>query len=384
MKFTPTWKLAVKYIRLIVDGNTASRIHGSKRRAPRGFPMLRALTTMLAVAGALLSGSAFSEPIRLKLSYFSSDRTMLYLGGVKPFVDAVNAEATGLLEIEVYFSGALGKSPAQQPQLVRDGLAQLAYIIPGYTADQFPDNAVIELPGLYRNQSEASLVFTRLIAANALRGYEDFVVNNAFAAEPHSIHTRKPVTSLADLKGLTIRVNNPTEAATFEKLGMRAIIMPVNQISDAISSGRIDGAAVPPAMLSEFGVGRLTGYHYMIHADAPSLALVMSRKTFVSLPARAQDIVRKYSGEWAVARSNEFFEAINAKSMEQLKSDPKRSVIFPSPADRIRIQAAFKEVIHDWEAKSPRNHELLEMAKAEIEKLRCEPTSDGRSGENRC
>jgi TRAP-type C4-dicarboxylate transport system substrate-binding protein len=85
--------------------------------------MLRALTTMLAVAGALLSGSAFSEPIRLKLSYFSSDRTMLYLGGVKPFVDAVNAEATGLLEIEVYFSGALGKSPAQQPQLVRDGLA---------------------------------------------------------------------------------------------------------------------------------------------------------------------------------------------------------------------------------------------------------------------
>jgi TRAP-type transport system periplasmic protein len=210
------------------------------------------------------------------------------------------------------------------------------------------------------------------------------VVNNAFTAEPHSIHTRKTVTSLADLKGLTIRVNNPTEAATFEKLGMRAIIMPVNQISDAISSGRIDGAAVPPAMLSEFGVGRLTGYHYMIHADAPSLALVMSRKTFVSLPARAQDIVRNYSGEWAVARSNEFFEAINAKSMEQLKSDPKRSVIFPSPADRIRIQAAFKEVIHDWEAKSLRNHELLEMAKAEIEKLRCEPTSDGRSGENRC
>jgi TRAP-type C4-dicarboxylate transport system substrate-binding protein len=332
--------------------------------------MLRALTAIFALAGTLLSGPAFSEPIKLKLSYFSSDRTMLYLGGVKPFVDAVNAEAKGLLEIEVYFSGALGKVPAQQPQLVRDGVAALAYIIPGYTADQFPDNAVIELPGLFRDQHEASLVFTRLIAAKALRGYEDFVVINAFTAEPHSVHTRQPITSLADLKGLKIRANNPTEAATFEKLGMLATVMPVNQISEGISKGVIDGAAVPPAMLNEFGVGRLTGYHYILHADAPSLALVMSSKAFASLPAKAQDIIRKYSGEWAVARSNEFFEAINEKSMAQLTSDPDRKVIFPSQAELPRIQAAFKEVIDAWDAKSPRNHQLLEMAKAEIEKLR--------------
>jgi TRAP-type C4-dicarboxylate transport system substrate-binding protein len=122
----------------------------------------------------------------------------------------------------------------------------------------------------------------------------------------------------------------------------------------------------------------------MIHADAPSLALVMSRKTFAALPVQGQDIIRKYSGEWAVARSNEFFEAINAKSMEQLRSDPKRRVIFPSPADLVRIRAAFKAVIDDWEAKSPRNRELLEMARTDIEKLRCERSSDGRSGESRC
>ena len=332
--------------------------------------MLRALTIVIAVAGSLLPGPAFPQSVKLKLSYFSSDRTMLYLGGVKPFVDAVNDEAKDLLEIEVSFSGALGKAPAQQPQLVRDGVADLAFIVPGYTADQFPDNAVIELPGLFRNQREASLVFTRLIAANALRGYQDFVVINAFTAEPHSIHTRRAIASLSELKGLKSRANNPTEAATFDKLGMEGIVMPVNQISGAISKGVIDGAAVPPAMLNEFGVGRLASYHYMLHADAPSLALVMSRKTFASLPARAQSIIQKYSGEWAVARSNEFFEDINVKSMEQLKTDPNRKVIFPSQAELPRIQAAFKEVIDEWDAKSPRNRDLLEMTKVEIEKVR--------------
>lgn len=88
-----------------------------------------------------------------------------------------------------------------------------------------------------------------MIAANALRGYEDFFVITAFTVEPHSIHTRQPIASLEDLKGLKIRANNPTEAATFEKLGMRGIVMPANQIADAIGSGAIDGAALPPAML---------------------------------------------------------------------------------------------------------------------------------------
>jgi TRAP-type C4-dicarboxylate transport system substrate-binding protein len=222
-----------------------------------------------------------------------------------------------------------------------------------------------------------------LIAANTLRGYEDFVVIGAYTAELHSIHTRKPIASLADLKGLKIRANNPTEAATFDKLGMHGIVMPVNQISEAISNGSIDGAAVPPAMLAEFGVGRLASYHYMIRADAPSLAVVMSRKVFAGLPAQAQAIIRKYSGEWAVARSNEYFAAINVKSMKQLEADPKRKVIFPSQAERPRIQAAFKEVIDEWKAKSPRNPELLELARAEIAKLRCEPSTVG-AGKAQC
>jgi TRAP-type C4-dicarboxylate transport system substrate-binding protein len=333
------------------------------------MPMFKMLARCLFFSFALFpAAAASSDPVKLKLSFFSSDSAYLYMGGVKPFVDAVNSEAKGLLEIEVFFRGALGKA-AQQPQLVRDGIADIALVVPGYTADQFPDNAVIELPGLFRDQREASLTYTRIIAANALRGYEDFFVITAFTVEPHSIHTRQPIASLDDLKGLKIRANNPTEATTFEKLGMRAIVMPANQIAEALGSGAIDGAALPPAMLAEFGLGRLATYHYMIHADAPSLALVMSRSKFESLPPASQAIIRKHSGEWSVAQSNAFFEEINAKAMQQLLSEPKRHVIFPSQSDRVRIDAAFKEVIDEWVAKQPRNVGLLNLVRSEIRKL---------------
>lgn len=332
--------------------------------------MLRAVFRFAFIAIWLLPLPAATAPIKLKLAYLSSDRTLLYLASVKPFVDAVNAEANGLVEIEVFFSGVLGKEHARQAELVRDGAADIAYIMPGFAEDRFPDNAVIELPGLFRDQREASLVFTRMIAANALRGYDEFVVITAFTIEPHSIHTRQPIASLADLKGMKIRANSATQGRTLEKLGMQGIVLPLIHIGNAISTGAIDGAAITPAVLTEFGVGRMASYHYMMQANPPSFAVVMNRKTFQALPERAQDIIRKYSGEWSVARANEILENTNAKAIEQLKSDPRRTVIFPSQTDLVQIQATFKSVIDDWVAQDPRNGVLLSMAEAEIAKLR--------------
>jgi TRAP-type C4-dicarboxylate transport system substrate-binding protein len=92
--------------------------------------MIKALTRCTLVAFVLFSSAAAAEPIKLKLAFTTSDRSDLYLYAIKPFVDAVNTEANGLIKIEVYFSGVLGGSPPQ-PQLVLDGVADMALIVPG-------------------------------------------------------------------------------------------------------------------------------------------------------------------------------------------------------------------------------------------------------------
>ena len=142
---------------------------------------------------------------KLKMAYFSSDRSTTYLAAIKPFVDAVNAEAAGLVQIDVGFSGTLGRDPAQQLQLVLEGTADLAFVVPGYTPARFPDNTIIELPGLFGGIREATLVYTGLIAAGELRGYDDLFVIGAFATEPETIYTRPPASSLAALEGMRIR-----------------------------------------------------------------------------------------------------------------------------------------------------------------------------------
>jgi hypothetical protein len=74
--------------------------------------MFRVFLRAMLLAAGISASAASAEPIKLKLSPVTSDRALIHLGGVKPFDDAVNAEAKGLLEIEIYFSDALEKQPS--------------------------------------------------------------------------------------------------------------------------------------------------------------------------------------------------------------------------------------------------------------------------------
>jgi TRAP-type C4-dicarboxylate transport system substrate-binding protein len=364
--------------RLAIAAKTATRrsvdavvVRGQEPgKTGRRIAMFKPFMRSAVVALALLPVAAAAEPIKLKLAFFSSDRANVYLAAIKPFVDAVNAEAKGLIAIEVHFSGALGKAQAEQAQLVLDGKADIAFVTPGLTADRFPDNAVIELPGLYRDMREATLVYTRLTAADALRGYEDFFVIGAFASEPQSIHTRQRVTSLDDLKGMKIRANNPMQAATLAKLGMVPVIMPLNQVANAISAGTIDGAPMTQTILFEFGVSRVATFHFFLGVGGSPLAVLMNRKKFESMPARAQEVIRNYSGEWTAQRFIKNFDVVNLQMMEQLKSDPKRAVVFPSKSDMERAAAAFRAVTDEEMNRSPHSQELLRTAKSKIAGLR--------------
>ena len=149
----------------------------------------------------LLTQAAKAEPEKLKFAFFASDREFAYQGVVKPFVDAVNTDGKGIVEVELYPSGVLGRSYAQQAELVLSGGADFAWVNPTLSPEIFHDNTVLELPGLFRNGKEATQVFTHLTQEGKLDGYEDFFLVATLGSYPLGIHTRVPTSSLDDLKG---------------------------------------------------------------------------------------------------------------------------------------------------------------------------------------
>ena len=332
--------------------------------------MLKTLVRCATIALILLPVAAVGEAIKLKLAYYGSDQTRSYISAIKPFVDAINGDEKGDIIIETYSGGALGMDPGQQVQLVRDGVADIAFFVLGPVADQFKDHAVIELPGLFRDIREATLVNTRLVASGILQGYDDFFVIGAFATEPQSIHTRAPVVSLGDLKDKRIRANNPIEASTLAKLGMYSVVLPIGRTPEAISRGTIDGAATATAPLIDFGLGRLVTYHYYLRLGPSVLSILMNRRKFESLPKTARDVIRKYGGEWLAERFIKGYEVYNAGLLEQLKSEPLHKVIYPSQSETDVAEEAFRAVRAEWADASPHHRQLLNAVEAEILKFR--------------
>jgi TRAP-type C4-dicarboxylate transport system substrate-binding protein len=319
---------------------------------------------------ALTPSSAASNPITLSLAYFSSDGSHLYQMAIRPFVEAVNADPAGLIRIEVHFSGELGPDPTQQVRLVQDGVADMAFIIPGYTPDLFRDNAVIELPGVYRDLNEATLVFSRLVAADAFRGYEDLFVVGAFATEPESIHLRPTIAGVADLAGKRIRVNNVVEGAALEALGAVPVLVPINQTPGAIGRGEVDGATVPPAALIEFGIARVTTTHLMLGVGSAPLALVMSQEAFDRLPVEAQSLIRRFSGEWLSQGFIDGYRLLDQQAMSQLSATPGRTVIIPTEAEQEQVDARFAAVVAEWVGADPRNADLFAVVQTELARIR--------------
>src|SRR3972149_588206 len=112
--------------------------------------MNRFILRLIAAALFLSPVMASADPVKLKLAFFSSDRSALYLAGIKPFVTAVNAAAKDLIHIEVNFSSTLGPVVAE-PQMLLDGTVDIAFMTPRSTAEVSCDDTVVELPGLFRD-----------------------------------------------------------------------------------------------------------------------------------------------------------------------------------------------------------------------------------------
>jgi TRAP-type C4-dicarboxylate transport system substrate-binding protein len=328
------------------------------------------LRRFLALALILMPMAAQADPVSLKLAYFSSDRAIGYRAVAKSFVEAVNTEGKGNVEVVLYAGGVLGRDIGKQPKVVLDGVADIAFVVPGYTPELFPDNALIELPGIFRSTREGTLAYTRLIAQNALAGYDDFVVLGAYVTEPETIHSRLPIESIDDLKGKRIRVNNAIEGAALQLLGATPVPMPIIGISNAISSGAIDAACVNRTPLVDYGIKRVATYHYMLGTSGAPLALLMNRKKFESLPTPVQALIRKYSGEWLAERFIATYEASDNAVSEQINGDEYRRVVYPSKSDLERADVAFSTVISGWVAESSRHVSLLSKLNVELTKLR--------------
>ena len=332
--------------------------------------MLSFRKLVLAGVAAMMPLVAQADPVSLKLSFFGPDTEVNYAKAIKPWADAINADKSGAVKIELYPNGALGKALPAQPQMILDGVADIAFVNPALVPGRFPDDQVFELPGLIHNMKEGVALYEALVKSNSLRGYQDYVVLGSFMNANANIFSRKPIRTVADLKGLKVRISGAVIGATVKELGVVPVLMPPNEVVEAMGRGTVDALTTVPAAVVDFGIDRVTSHDYLIQLGTNSFAVLMNRKKYDSLPQAAKDELAKYSPGFIDETYVKDLGAYNDELIGRFKADKKRTVVTPSDADLKAIAVASEKVTAEWAAKSPHNAELLKKARDILAQIR--------------
>lgn len=223
---------------------------------------------------------------------------------LNPWCEKVGKESAGRIKCQVYPSMQLGGTPPQLYDQVKDGVVDLIWTLPGYTAGRFPASEVFELPFMTKGAEGSSRALWEYVAANNLLATEYREVKPiAFHVHDEGyIHTvSKQVKTLADFKGLKLRAPTRLTNKMLAAFGATPVGMPVPQVPEALSKGVIDGAVVPWEIVPSVKVHELVKFHS--ETDPKSRALytsvfivAMNKAKYEGMPADLKKVVDANSG----------------------------------------------------------------------------------------
>lgn len=194
-------------------------------------------------------------------------------------------------EIVLYPSSQLGSKKDVMEQM-KMGAAMVTLTDGAFFADYIPDFAIMMGPYLGKDYKDVIKLsntpwFADMSAQLDKKGFHILAANWLYGTR-HMV-TKKPVHTLADLKGMKIRVPNARiQIEAMKELGATPTPMPLAEVYPALTTGVIDGAENPIPVL--YGQKHHEPAKYLIlsgHLDNIT-NITISAKYYDKLPADIQ------------------------------------------------------------------------------------------------
>lgn len=219
---------------------------------------------------------------------------------VKYMGKLLNWYTDGKFSIDVANSAQLGEE-ADTIEQTRFGAIDMNRISLGPFNGLVPATRIPSLPYIFRSTEHMHHVMDGPIGEEILAAFEPFdLIGLAFydGGSRSFYNKTKPITSIDDLKGLKFRVMQSDIFIDMVKaLGADAVPLPYGEVYSAIQTGVIDGAENNEPSYDTSGHFEVAKYYTLDqHLIVPEI-LVMSKKTWETLTADEQALVRKAAKE---------------------------------------------------------------------------------------
>lgn len=162
----------------------------------------------------------------------------------RPFFETL-AATTGLpLDVRYRTLDEVGFKDTHQLAMLRDGTLDLVSLRFLQNSAAEPTLMGIDLPGLNTDFETGRAVVDAYAPVIDRRLQERYGVKllGVWTFGPQVLFCRKPVKALADLAGLRVRVGGPTFSPVITAVGATPVVVPFDDVRDALKSGMVDCA----------------------------------------------------------------------------------------------------------------------------------------------
>jgi TRAP-type C4-dicarboxylate transport system substrate-binding protein len=238
--------------------------------------------------GVFVHGQA--QAVTWDMYIYNAVATIPSVRDTQKMVDRIDAETNHALQIRLHLGGSLQINVTTITQAVGDGIIQMAD--DSFFAGSIPIGDLSRLPFIVDSQEEyrkiEPIISRYMEAGYAKRGV---VMLGAYVYPVQVPFARKKLTSLADMKGLKMRVTSPEQGEFVKRFGGIPITMGTPEVPAALDRGVIDGAFTASA-----GAGYpwkdLLKYNYRIGVNYVTSYIVANKAAFDALPADVQVTVK--------------------------------------------------------------------------------------------
>ena len=308
----------------------------------------------LGLAGALaVSAPAFApaaqaqdKEVQLKLS--------LWVPPAHPLVPSSQAWAAdiekaskGTIKSTVFPSEQLGKA-FDHYDMARDGIADFAYVNPGYQPGRFPVIAAGELPFLMANAKGGSAALDTWYRKYAATEMKDVHFCMAFVHDPGTFHSHKKILVPADLKGLKVRPADATIGQFMTILGATNVQASAPEARDVLARGVADAITFPWGSIVLFGIDKVVNYHMDAALYVTTFVWVMNKDKYNAMSAAQKKVIDDHcTTEWAVKLATPWAD-FEADGRPKIKAEAGHEVYALAPAQLEEWKKAAAPLQEKW------------------------------------
>ena len=262
------------------------------------------------------------------------------------FAADVDKATGGKLKITVHANAALFKAP-EIKRAVQGGQAQIGEILLANFSNEWPIYAADGLPFLADSYDEAMKLYrAQKPLVDKKLGEQGLMLLYSVPWPPQGLHSKKQITSAADLRGIKWRAYSPATSRIAELVGAQPVTVQAAELSQAFATGVVEATMTSGASGVDSKLYENLKYYYDMQAWLPKNAVIVNKAAFDALDKPTQAVVLKAAAD-AEARGTAASKWVNVESIEKLKANG-MAIVVPTAQLKADMKKVGDTMLAEW------------------------------------